>query len=379
MPVDYGFRSGAGRLYQDGYGSVPTSAFGLAIDNFRKELLALRRSVRFDEYKSIYEQSEGRQGPLRRFSFALGGYARSLLSNLDEWLEGKNVLGTLSLPRSALEPELTPEHSDIIAQVRSLHLNDALVLERERRRQTSEGKVDAPWPIWAAYGSLCWLLDVIYEGRPIQRFWFLETVARMPYFAFISMLHLYESLGWWRAGAELRRVHFAEEWNELHHLQIMEALGGDQLWIDRFMAEHAAVFYYWVIVVMYLVSPASCYAFSTLVENHAADTYTEFAEQNLELLKSIPPPLVALNYYKSGDLYLFDQLQTGWPAKEPRRPPCSSLYDVFINIRDNEQEHIKTMVACKDDTLVLGLAEAAAAQRQQVRVLDTFSSEDEDN
>ena len=43
--------------------------------------------------------------------------------------------------------------------------------------------------------------------RPeLQRFWFLETVARMPYFSYISMLHLYESLGWWRAGAELRRV-----------------------------------------------------------------------------------------------------------------------------------------------------------------------------
>lgn len=55
--------------------------------------------------------------------------------------------------------------------------------------------------------------------RPIQRFWVLETVARIPYFAYISILHLYESLGFWRAGAELRRVHFAEEWNELHHLQ----------------------------------------------------------------------------------------------------------------------------------------------------------------
>ena len=38
------------------------------------------------------------------------------------------------------------------------------------------------------------------------RFWVLEVVARMPYFAYISMLHLYESLGWWRAAAELRRV-----------------------------------------------------------------------------------------------------------------------------------------------------------------------------
>lgn len=37
-------------------------------------------------------------------------------------------------------------------------------------------------------------------------------------------------------------------------------------------------------------------------QGHAADTYTEFAEQNREALQQIPPPLVALNYYKSGDL-----------------------------------------------------------------------------
>jgi hypothetical protein len=39
----------------------------------------------------------------------------------------------------------------------------------------------------------------------------LETVARIPYFAYISILHLYESLGFFRAGAELRKIHFAEE------------------------------------------------------------------------------------------------------------------------------------------------------------------------
>ena len=49
------------------------------------------------------------------------------------------------------------------------------------------------------------------------------------YFAYLSILHLYETLGFWRAGAELRKIHFAEEWNELHHLQIMESLGGDQV------------------------------------------------------------------------------------------------------------------------------------------------------
>ncbi len=45
---------------------------------------------------------------------------------------------------------------------------------------------------------------------PSQKFWVLETVARIPYFACISILHLYESLGFWRAGAELRKIHFFE-------------------------------------------------------------------------------------------------------------------------------------------------------------------------
>jgi hypothetical protein len=52
----------------------------------------------------------------------------------------------------------------------------------------------------ATYLALCWFLDAFFENRPIQRFWFLETVARMPYFSYITMLHLYESLGWWQAG-----------------------------------------------------------------------------------------------------------------------------------------------------------------------------------
>ena len=56
-------------------------------------------------------------------------------------------------------------------------------------------------PVRAVYLSLCVFLDIMYANRPIQRFWFLETVARMPYFSYITMLHLYESLGWWRAGA----------------------------------------------------------------------------------------------------------------------------------------------------------------------------------
>lgn len=31
----------------------------------------------------------------------------------------------------------------------------------------------------------------------------------MPYFSYVSMLHLYETLGWWRAGADLRKIQYA--------------------------------------------------------------------------------------------------------------------------------------------------------------------------
>ena len=44
-------------------------------------------------------------------------------------------------------------------------------------------------------------------------------------------------------------------------------------------------------------------------------------DANEEVLKTMPPPLVALQYYKGDDLYMFDEFQTGQGCK-PRRPPC---------------------------------------------------------
>eukprot|EP00971_Amphidinium_carterae_P190452 3779769-Amphidinium_carterae.1 len=47
---------------------------------------------------------------------------------------------------------------------------------------------------------------------------------------------------------ERRFVLIHKEDNELHHLLIMESLGGDQRWFDRFLAQHGAVAYYWILV-----------------------------------------------------------------------------------------------------------------------------------
>lgn len=64
----------------------------------------------------------------------------------------------------------------------------------------------------------------------------------------------------------------------MHHLQIMESLGGDALWVDRFLAQHGAILYYWVLVGFFLLFPSLAYNFSELVEAHASDTYAEFVE-----------------------------------------------------------------------------------------------------
>ena len=120
--------------------------------------------------------------------------------------------------------------------------------------------------------SAVFVIDKLYEGRDYPRFYALETIARVPYFSFLSVLHLYESFGWWRR-ADYLKVHFAETMNEYHHLLIMEAMGGADSFKDRFFAQHVAVVYFWVAVLIYMVSPRMAYNLSEQVEEHAYATY----------------------------------------------------------------------------------------------------------
>ncbi len=189
------------------------------------------------------------------------------------------------------------------------------------------------------------LLNTFYRTRLYPRFYVLETVARVPYFAFTSVLHLYETMGWWRK-ADWIKVHFAESWNELHHLLIAESLGGNQYWIDRFVAHAGAFVYYWIVVLVYIFSPRYAYNFMQQVEEHAYHTYDAFIKEHGEELKTLPAPEIAINYYREGDLYLFDEFQTTRVPQE-RRPKIENLYDVFVAIREDELEHVKTMIACQ--------------------------------
>ncbi|OAY72643.1 Ubiquinol oxidase 4, chloroplastic/chromoplastic [Ananas comosus] len=97
---------------------------------------------------------------------------------------------------------------------------------------------------------------------------------------------------------------------------------------------------------MYMLSPRMAYHFSECVEKHAYSTYDKFLKLQGEELKNLPAPKAAIEYYMNNDLYLFDEFQT---ARVPcsRRPQIENLYDVFVNIRDDEGEHCKTMKACQ--------------------------------
>lgn len=66
-----------------------------------------------------------------------------------------------------------------------------------------------------------------------------------------------------------------------------------------------------------------------------------------------------------GDYYLFDEFQTSQVrTSEPRHPECNNLYDVFINIRDDEGEHVKTMAACQDMTIMSDLEVRRETERR---------------
>ena len=125
------------------------------------------------------------------------------------------------------------------------------------------------------------ILDFLYRGRDYQRFWVLEEIARAPYFAFLSVLHFRESMG--LRGPEhlyLMKEHFDQSINETEHLEYMESRGGNAYFIDRFVAKHLVLVYYWVNVVYYWLAPRHAYHLSYEVEIHAASTYAKFLAYN---------------------------------------------------------------------------------------------------
>jgi len=263
--VNYGYKTTPVQLMHD---KIPKSFVQFFFEHMKKEALQKRYGFRNDPYEklSIYEARE-----IRRHRMSI---KRLTLDNDNIW---------------------TREHN--------------------------RPSVQAPRSLMAVYYLICALLDVIYKDRPIDRFWFLESVARMPYFSYVATLHMYEALGFWEIDGELKRVHLDEEINETMHLRVMESLGGNALWWNRFLARHGAMAYYIVLMFLYSFSPRIAYLSSELLEMHAVDTYQEFYESNESILRQMPLTPSAYEY----------------------APDATCMYDVFVRIAYDEAYHAETM------------------------------------
>mmetsp|Transcript_121535 Transcript_121535/g.340351 ORF Transcript_121535/g.340351 Transcript_121535/m.340351 type:complete len:385 (-) Transcript_121535:31-1185(-) len=207
------------------------------------------------------------------------------------------------------------------------------------------------------YDIVCFLYPVKGTERDYARFYVLETVARVPYFAYLSVLHLKETFGD-RAKGDRMRTHYAQADNELHHLLIMEEMGGNSQWLDRTLAQTMAFGYYWYVILMYLWKEPAAYHLSELIEYHAFETYDNFLTEYGDQLQTMPVPKIAQKYYELDNPFLFDLFCTvrddvdttssgggggGGDGFSVRRPKLETLYDVFVNIRDDEREHWKTL------------------------------------
>jgi hypothetical protein len=142
------------------------------------------------------------------------------------------------------------------------------------------------------------IINFLYEGLPIERFWVLETVARAPYFAFLSVLHLRESLGL-RSSEHilLMKEHFEQTLNETEHLEEMEKRGGSDCWVDRALAYHLVLVYYWVMVFYYALFPKSAYHLNAKIEYHATETYLNYLWKNPQDSKISEIAVDEMNHY----------------------------------------------------------------------------------
>ena len=207
-------------------------------------------------------------------------------------------------------------------QTKKLSLDANQIMIREHNRE----QVNAPRLMMIVYNLICWSLDIIYEGKPLDRFWMLETVARQPYFSYVAILHMYETLGWWEVNGELRKEHADEEFNETMHLKIMESMGADRMWWNRFLARHASIVYFGVLIFFYLFTPRYAYMSSELLERHAVDTYDQFYEENKDTLMKMKCTQAALDY----------------------QPNARNMYDIFRSISNDENKHANTMQLVKE-------------------------------
>lgn len=223
----------------------------------------------------------------------------------------------------------------------------------------------------------------------------LATLGRIPYFAYLSVMHLKETFGD-RGPAndstanddnnascrssnlnriETMRMHFARADNEFHHLEILEDLGGANE-PNQWIARSLSVLYFWTVAGLFCWNETRAYQLQRVVAHKVfLDVFEKFLVSNESELRARPVPDSARNYYEvdfQKDSYLFDAIASNNNDTEndarisdhhsnPRRPhPLDSLYDVLWNIYVDEKDHLRSL----DHLVLLGEDEMKKKRKQ---------------
>ena len=295
----------------------------------------------------------------------------------------------------------------VVAHVRAFHIPFAAT---SRRALAAESVAPARAPVAAVQMRMPnamddgvfqfnkFLIDTVYDvicliynkndlskhsiEQCASRFYVLETVARVPYFGYLSVMHLKETFGNRAVGDKDRmRTHYAEADNELHHLLIMESLGGNSSLFDRTLAQSMAFGYYWYVVGVYSFSEQAAYHLSELIEDHAYNTYDKFLSTNEDTLRKMPVPAIARKYYEEENPFMFDLFCTvkeakGEPSSLASRPKLESLYDVFVNVRNDEREHWKTLCNLVQYEDMRGVGQVVSSTRSTPKELVAVGAAD---
>jgi len=190
-------------------------------------------------------------------------------------------------------------------------------------------------------------------SRGFAKFYVLETIARTPFFAYLSVMHLKETLGdrgrLHRASNENQiqlqnpnngvsyqanlertdtmRMHYARADNELHHLLVVEELmrgGGSGTndvniddkggivarvatattttgpgVLDRWLARSLSVVQYWLVVAAFLWNESAAYHLGELLQDRKIRAYDEFLNVHESELRTRPVPESAKHYYET--------------------------------------------------------------------------------
>ena len=182
---------------EEGVDEAPSITASIA-SGFNYGYISRSEGCRYESINQEYVQDErfvdyGPPGNV--FSLGSQQFMRNLRAMIGEYKDEND------------NPKLTDKQRELQSKLQELTLSSDAIWDRERAR----GEIVAPLIIKIPYFALCYLLDVVFEGRnAFSRFFLLETVARMPYFSYITMLHLYETLGFWRRSADIKVSSYTE-------------------------------------------------------------------------------------------------------------------------------------------------------------------------